>query len=120
VRGSRGRVRTLPEAPGADPAMGGTQPTSINDRGRVVGLAYDAEGGSRGFQLRRGNLTPIDASADAVFTRPVDINDRGQIVGDYGTRPPAGARVSNPGEGFEPSLPGPKPGVTSQLHHPGA
>jgi hypothetical protein len=48
-------------APGADPTVGGTQPTSINDRGQIVGLAYDPKGGSRGFLLKRGVLTMIDA-----------------------------------------------------------
>jgi uncharacterized membrane protein len=77
-------------APGADPTVGGTQPTSINDRGQIVGLAYDPKGGSRGFLLKRGVLTMIDAKLDAVFTRASDINNRGQIVGDYATKPPAG------------------------------
>ena len=69
-------MRTLPEFPGADPRMGGTQPGAINDRGRIVDLAYDTQGGSRGFQLQRGKLTPIDAAPDAVFTRPLDINNQ--------------------------------------------
>jgi len=77
--------------------MGGTQPGSINDRGQIVGLAYDAQGGSRGFRLERGELTSIDAAPDAVFTRPLHINNRGRIVGDYGTRPPAGATSSSSG-----------------------
>ena len=94
LRNRRGAVTTLPEAPGADPAMGGTQPTSINDHGQIVGLAYDARGGSRGFLLERGVLTPIDGTRDAVFTRPLDINNRGRIVGDYGTRTQVGARSS--------------------------
>ena len=70
--------------------MGGTQPAGINDRGVIVGLAYDAQGGSHGFQLRRGEVTQIDAAPDAVFTRPLDINNEGLIVGDYGTSPPHG------------------------------
>ena len=90
-------MSTLPEFPGADPMMGGTQPGGINDRGRIVGLAYDAQGGSRGFQMERGELTPIDAAPGAVFTRPLDINNQGRIVGDYGTRPPAGASSSSSG-----------------------
>jgi probable HAF family extracellular repeat protein len=94
LRHRSGRVRTLPEAPGADPTMGGTQPAAISDRGQIVGLAYDARGGSRGFMLRRGVLRSIDATPDAVFTRPLDIDERGRIVGDYATRPPAGARFS--------------------------
>ena len=60
-----------------------------------MGLAYDAQGGSRGFQLRGGELTPINTAPDAVFTRPLDIDNRGRIVGDYGTRPPAGANSPN-------------------------
>jgi uncharacterized membrane protein len=95
LRDRRGAVTTLPEAPGADPTMGGTQPASINDHGQIVGLAYDAQGGSRGFLLERGVLTPIQATPDAVFTRPLDINNRGQIVGDYGTKPPATASSSS-------------------------
>jgi uncharacterized membrane protein len=51
LRDGRGAITTLPEAPGADPASGGTQPASINDRGQIVGLAYDAQGGSRAFLL---------------------------------------------------------------------
>ena len=93
LRHRRGAVTTLPEFPGADPRMGGTQPGGINDRGRIVGLAYDAQGGSRGFLVERGELTPIDATPDAVFTRPLDISNQGRIVGDYGTRPPAGATL---------------------------
>ena len=44
VRDRKGDVTTLPEAPRAEPTMGGTQPGQINDRGQIVGLAYDAEG----------------------------------------------------------------------------
>jgi uncharacterized membrane protein len=93
LRDRSGAVIALPEAPGADPTMGGTQPAAINDSGKIVGLAYDAKGGSRGFLLNRGVLTPIEAMPDAVFTRPLDINNRGQIVGDYGTKPPPRAVV---------------------------
>ena len=53
LRKRNGRVLTLPDVPGAEPAMGGTQPVRINDRGLVVGLAYDAQGGSRAFLLER-------------------------------------------------------------------
>jgi probable HAF family extracellular repeat protein len=89
VRDRRGAVTTLPEAPGADPASGGTQPTAINDRGQIVGAADDAKGGSRGFLFERGRFRMIAGPA-AAYTRALDINQRGQIVGDYGTRPPAG------------------------------
>jgi uncharacterized membrane protein len=89
LRDRHGAVTTLPEVPGADPTMGGTQPAAINNRGQIVGLGYDADGGSRGFLLQDGRLELIDATPDAVFTRPLDINNRGQIVGDYATKPPA-------------------------------
>jgi probable HAF family extracellular repeat protein len=38
LRERNGHVVTLPEAPGAQPAMGGTQPSAINDRGQIAGL----------------------------------------------------------------------------------
>ena len=87
LRERNGRVVTLPEAPGAQPAMGGTQPSAINDRGQIVGLASDARGGSRGFLLERGVLTMLDGRG-AVYTRALDISNGGEIVGDYGTRAP--------------------------------
>jgi uncharacterized membrane protein len=87
LRERNGRVVTLPEAPGAQPAMGGTQPSAINDRGQIVGLAYDARGGSRAFLLERGVLTMLDGRG-AVYTRALDISNGGEIVGDYGTRAP--------------------------------
>ena len=95
VRGRHGRVTTLPDVPGGDPTMGGTQPANINNRGQIVGLTYDSQGGSRGFLMDDGEVTMIDAAPDAVFTRPLDINNRGRIVGDYGTVPPAGARSAS-------------------------
>jgi hypothetical protein len=96
LRNRKGVVTTLPEAPGADPASGGTQPCAINDRGRIVGLAYDAQGGSRGFRFAHGRFRMI-AGPDATYTRAIDINAGGQVVGDYGTRPPVGARSSTAG-----------------------
>jgi uncharacterized membrane protein len=105
-RDKRGAVTTLPEAPGADPTMGGTQPLGINDHGQIVGLAYDARGGSRGFLLERGVLTMFDGTPEAVFTRPFEINNRGQIVGEYGTRPPVAARSSSGHPADRPAAPG--------------
>jgi uncharacterized membrane protein len=93
LRDRNGAVTTLPEAPGADPAMGGTQPAAVNERGQIVGLADDAQGGSRAFLLERGCFKLIE-SPDAVYTRALDVNNRGRIVGDYGTKPPVGARGS--------------------------
>ncbi len=93
LRERNGRVRTLPDAPGAEPAMGGTQPAALNDRGQVVGLAYDARGGSSAFVLERGVLTPLDGPG-AVYTRALDINNRGEITGDYGTRAPAASAAA--------------------------
>jgi hypothetical protein len=93
LRERNGRVRTLPDAPGADPTMGGTQPAALNDRGQVVGVAYDAQGGSRAFRLERGSLTQFEGPG-AVYTRALDINNRGEIAGDYGTRPPAGSAAA--------------------------
>ena len=92
LRDKRGAVTTLPQAPGADPMMGGTVPTSINDHGQIVGAANDAQGGSRGFLLERGVFTMIDGTAAAAYTRAVDINNHGQIVGDYATRTSTSAR----------------------------
>jgi hypothetical protein len=90
VRNRDGGITTLPQAPGAEPTMGGTQPASINDRGQIVGLGYDARGGSRAFLLERGRFTQFDGTDDAAYTRALDIDNRGQIVGDYGTKPPVG------------------------------
>jgi uncharacterized membrane protein len=93
LRERNGRVLTLPDAPGADPAMGGTQPAALNERGQVVGVAYDSRGGSRAFRLERGSLTQFEGPG-AVYTRALDINNRGELVGDYGTRPPAGSAAA--------------------------
>jgi hypothetical protein len=93
VRDRNGAVTTLPEAPGADPASGGTQPASINERGQIVGLAYDAQGGSRAFMFERGAYKLIDGPG-AAYTRALDMNNRGQIVGDYGTKQAAAVSSS--------------------------
>lgn len=93
LRERNGRVLTLPDAPGAGPAMGGTQPAALTDRGQIVAVAYDARRGSRAFRFERGVLTQLDGPG-AVFTRALDINSRGEIVGDYGTRAPAGSAAA--------------------------
>jgi uncharacterized membrane protein len=93
LRERNGRVRTLPDAPGADPAMGGTQPAALNDRGQVVGVAYDSRGGSRAFRLERGVPREFGGPG-AVYTRALDINNRGEIVGDYGTHAPAASAAA--------------------------
>ena len=90
LRDRNGAVTTLPEASGADPASGGTQPTSLNERGQIVGLAYDAQGGSRAFLFARGRFRMIDGPS-TVYTRALDITNSGPIVGDYGTKPPIAA-----------------------------
>jgi hypothetical protein len=59
----------------------------------ILGLAYNAQGGSRGFLLERGRFTMIEGP-NATYSRAIDINNRGQIVGDYGTKPPTAARSS--------------------------
>jgi probable HAF family extracellular repeat protein len=87
LRQRNGRITTLPQAPGADPASGGVQPTAINDRGQIVGLVYTANGGSRAFRYDRGRYSMI-VGPRATYTRATDINNSGQIVGDYGTWPP--------------------------------
>ena len=62
-------------------------PLASTTAARSSGLAYDAQGGSRGFLFERGKLTTIDRRPGRVYTRPLDIDDSGRIVGDYGTRP---------------------------------
>jgi probable HAF family extracellular repeat protein len=91
LRDRRGAVTTLPEAPGADPTLGGTVPSAINDHGQIVGGALNARGGSRAFLFERGVYTMFDGTGDAVYTRALDINNRGQIVGDYATKPATGS-----------------------------
>src|SRR5215211_224742 len=95
LRERDGDITAIPEAPGAEPTMGGTQPAAINERGQIVGVAYDGRGGSRGFLLDAGVFTPLDGTRDAIYTRALDVNDHVQIVGDYGTRPAIAAGSPN-------------------------
>ena len=69
---------------------------AINERGQIVGLAYDANGGSRGFLFERGRFRMIAGPA-AAYTRAIDIDNRGRIVGDYATKPRAAAHGSRVG-----------------------
>jgi uncharacterized membrane protein len=92
LRERDGDITAIPDAPGAEPTMGGTQPAAINERGQIVGVAYDGRGGSRGFLLDGGVFTPLDGARDASYTRALDISNRGQIVGDYGTPPAIAGR----------------------------
>jgi hypothetical protein len=73
--------------------MDGTQPAALTDRGQVVGVAYDSQGGSRAARLERGVPTQFGGPR-AVYTRALDINDRGEVVGDYGTRAPAASAAA--------------------------
>jgi uncharacterized membrane protein len=96
LRDRRGAVTTLPEAPGADPAIEATIPDAINDRGQIVGGVVDSQGVTRGFLLERGRFRLIEGP-DAVYTLARDINNRGWIVGDYESKRPVGARSSKAG-----------------------
>ena len=97
LRDRRGAVTTLPEAPGADPAIEATVPSAINDRGQIVGGVIDSQGVTRGFLLERGRFRLIEGS-DAAYTLARDINNRGWIVGDYESKRPIGARSSTAGK----------------------
>jgi hypothetical protein len=59
LRDRRGAITTLPDAAGADPTGGGTQPVAINDRGHIIGLA----------------TTPPAASTVAQRLRPVQMSN---------------------------------------------
>ena len=47
-------------APGADEALGGTQPLGINNLGQIAGLYYDSTGASHGFIKDGSKFTTID------------------------------------------------------------
>ena len=55
--------------------------SGINDRGDVVGY-YDTQDTRRGFLLRHGQFTELDAP-DASITLPSGIDNRGRVVGGY-------------------------------------
>ena len=96
LRDRRGVVTTLPEPPGADPAIEATIPSAINDRGQIVGGVVDSQGGSRGFLLERGRFRLVEGP-DAAYTLAREINNRGWIVGFYESKRPVGARSSTAG-----------------------
>jgi probable HAF family extracellular repeat protein len=67
----------------APQASSETAPSSVNNRGQIVGAYVDASVGYHGFlRDRAGRFTTIDIPG-AKGTGPYRINDRGQIVGRY-------------------------------------
>ena len=71
----------------------------INNRGEVVGYAYDYHGGApnsaRAFYYYDGELTMLGALPTATWSAAVSINDRGDIVGWSATEP-GGGGVEHP------------------------
>ena len=59
-----------------------TQPTGIDDTGRVVGLYLDAGFKAHGFLLAGGTFTTIDAPS-SIASQVNGINNLGQVVGTY-------------------------------------
>ena len=55
----------------------------MNNRGQIVGVYTDAQGGRHGFVLEEGVYTPLDVPGATFGTLAYGINDRGQIVGYY-------------------------------------
>jgi probable HAF family extracellular repeat protein len=83
-----------------DLAPQGIIPTSLNDRGQIVGVYADPAGASRGFRLDRGRFTKIDVPG-AKATQPQGSNNRGQITGVYSnTRPDLSANDVQDRRGF--------------------
>jgi probable HAF family extracellular repeat protein len=78
-------VFTPIDVPNADPA-GGTNAFGINRHGQIVGTWFDASPGvnlSRGFLLKDGVFTTIDAPAATRGTMILDISDSGRLAGVY-------------------------------------
>jgi uncharacterized membrane protein len=65
-------------------------PTAINNRGEVVGAAFNANGSVAFLWSRRKGFQVIGSRVSAV-----DINDRGQVVGTISTCEPGGTCTSS-------------------------
>lgn len=68
--------------PGSDPAFGGTNPFSINDKDQIVGVYYDSSAIGHAFLKDGDRYTSFDVPG-GTDTSPFGINDRGDIVGIY-------------------------------------
>jgi len=77
-----GREYSMFQAPGADPANGGTYPNGINDRNVVAGQLTDTSGVTHGFLEDEDEFTILDVPG-ASNTFAFDINDREETVGYY-------------------------------------
>ena len=72
----QGVYTALPDFPGARL----TYPQSINNRGQIVGYAYDQNFQNHSFTYEKGVYTSFAASS-ATGSYPRDVNEQGQIVG---------------------------------------
>lgn len=77
-----GREYSLFQAPGADPANGGTYPNGINDRNVVAGQVTDTSGVTHGFLEDEDEFMTLDVPG-ASNTFAFDVNDREETVGYY-------------------------------------
>jgi hypothetical protein len=89
VRSPNGRFTNF-DAPGADPILGCTCPSSINDLGIIAGNTADTAGVSHGFvRSPEGQFTIFDdtqgpaGTGAGQGTTPVGITDFGVIAGNY-------------------------------------
>ena len=69
-----GRMTAIPPLPG----LRFNEGLGINDRGQVIGSAWDV-GVQRGFLYSGGQLTPL-VLPGSITTRPVGINGRGDVL----------------------------------------
>lgn len=70
------------EVPGADPALGGTYASGINDSNEVVGYFVDSGGVTHGFLKDEDDFTILDPPG-STLTFANDVNAREEIVGWY-------------------------------------